>query len=189
MKARSWIAVASLGCAAVLSMAADEAREVAGVAMPETINVPGGGLRLNGVGVRREKALFKAYVIALYLPKRATDGATVIAANETKRLAITMLRDVGREAFVDAIESGILRNSKTAMPALRARLDMLEQAVPDLKKGDELDMTWVPGSGTVVRGQGRTMTIPGKDFADALFGVWLGLRPVEGTLKRALLGG
>ena len=33
------------------------------------------------------------------------------------------------------------------------------------------------------------MTIPGKDFADALFAVWLGPNPVEVALKRALLGG
>jgi hypothetical protein len=33
------------------------------------------------------------------------------------------------------------------------------------------------------------MTIPGKDFADALFSVWLGPNPVESALKRALLSG
>jgi hypothetical protein len=40
-----------------------------------------------------------------------------------------------------------------------------------------------------VRGQGKSITIPGKDFADALFSVWLGPKPVEDALKRALLGG
>ncbi|MGA2713580.1 MAG: chalcone isomerase family protein [Bryobacteraceae bacterium] len=33
------------------------------------------------------------------------------------------------------------------------------------------------------------MTIPGKDFADALLAVWLGQKPVEAALKRELLGG
>ena len=33
------------------------------------------------------------------------------------------------------------------------------------------------------------MTIAGKDFANALFSVWLGPNPVEKGLKRALLGG
>jgi hypothetical protein len=100
-----------------------------------------------------------------------------------------MLRAVGREMFVEAIESAFIRNSGSAMSTLRARLDLLEQAVPDLGKGDVLDVTWVPGAGTLVRGQGRTMTIPGKDFADAMFAIWLGPRPVEAALKRALLSG
>ncbi|MGD1070206.1 MAG: chalcone isomerase family protein [Bryobacteraceae bacterium] len=99
------------------------------------------------------------------------------------------LRDVGREVFAQAIESGVMRNSGPAMATLRIRLDVLEQAVPDLRKGDVLDLTWVPGAGTLVRGQGRTLTISGKDFADALFAVWLGPKPVEDALKRALLGG
>jgi hypothetical protein len=141
------------------------------------------------MGVRHEMAFFKGYVIALYLEKPTTDAQIAIQADQAKRIVITMLRNVGREMFVQAIESGIMRNSGPVMPALRTRLDLLEQAVPDLKKGDVVDLTWVPGVGTLVRGQGRNMTIPGKDFADALFAVWLGPKPVEAPLKRALLGG
>ena len=166
-----------------------QAREVSGVTMPDEVNVSGGKLRLNGMGVRHEMILFKGYVIALYLEKPTANGQIAIHADELKRIAITMLRNVSREMFVQAIESGITRNSGAEMPALRARLDLLEQAVPDLKKGDVVDLTWVPGVGTLVRGQGRNMTIPGKDFADALFAVWLGPKPVEAPLKRELLGG
>jgi hypothetical protein len=141
------------------------------------------------MGVRREIAVFKAYVIALYLKKPTTDARIAIQTDETKRVVITMLRDVGRQVFAEAIESAMMRNSASSMPTLRARLDLLEQAVPDLSKGDVLDLTWEPGAGTLVRGQGKSITIPGKDFADALFSVWLGPKPVEDALKRALLGG
>ena len=100
-----------------------------------------------------------------------------------------MLRDVSRKQFVQALEKGIMRNSAPAMPTLRVRLDRLEKALPALKKGNVLRFTYLPGAGTLVRGQGREMTIPGKDFADALFSVWLGPKPVNGSLKRKLLGG
>lgn len=141
------------------------------------------------MGVRREDLFFKAYVIALYLQMPATRAQTAIQADEVKRDVITMLRDVRRKMFIQAIEDGIIRNSRSDMPRLRSRLDLLEQAVPDLTKGDVLDFTWMPGTGTIVRGQGKTLTIPGKDFADALFSVWLGPNPVEASLKRDLLGG
>jgi len=189
MKVRSFIAKASFCCAVALSMTEVQAREVSGVTMPAAVSVAGKDLRLNGMGVRREKVFFKAYVIALYLEEPTTEARIAIQTDETKRIVITMLRDVGREMFVQAMESGIRRNSGPAMPTLRARLDLLEQAIPDFTKGDVLDLTWVPDVGTLVRGQGGTMTIPGKDFADALLAVWLGQKPVEAALKRELLGG
>ena len=189
MRMRSLVAKACFCCVTALGITRAQAREVSGITMPDAVNIAGEKLRLNGMGVRREKIFFKGYVIALYLEKPTTDAQTAIQADEAKRIVITMLRNVGREMFVQAIESGIMRNSASEMPALRARLDLLEQAVPDLKKADVVDLTWVPSVGTLVRGQGRNMTIPGKDFADALFAVWLGPKPVEAPLKRELLGG
>jgi hypothetical protein len=47
----------------------------------------------------------------------------------------------------------------------------------------------VPGSGSLVRGQARELKIPGKDFADALFSVWLGSEPSNAALQHQLLGG
>jgi len=47
----------------------------------------------------------------------------------------------------------------------------------------------LPGKGTVVTAKGTEKgTIEGKDFADALFAVWLGPNPVQEDLKKALLG-
>ena len=101
----------------------------------------------------------------------------------------TLVRDVSREQFVEALETSIMRNSSGVMPTLRARLDLLQNALPPLEKGNVLTFTYLPGSGTVLRGQGQEMTIPGKDFADALLSAWLGPAPVSGDLKRQLLGG
>jgi hypothetical protein len=163
------------------------AREVSGVTMPEVVKITDGELWLNGMGVRQEKIFFKTYVIALYLERPTIEAQVAIQADEAKRVVITMLRDIDREMFIQAIESGIMRNSGPAMLTLRARLDLVEQVVPNLKKGDVLVLTWVPGAGTIIRGQGSSITIPGKDFAVALLEVWLGPKPVEASLKRALL--
>jgi hypothetical protein len=188
MTMRSFVQTALLCCAGTFSLAMAEAREVSGVTLPETVMEDGSTLKLNGMGVRTEKILFKAYVIALYLAEPASDANVAIRTDETKRLVFTLLRNISHQAFVDAIEAGMIRNSKAEMPTLRARLDLLEQAVPDLTKGEEIDLTWLPGSGTLLRCQGKTMLIPGKDFADAVLGVWLGPNPVESGLKRLLLG-
>jgi hypothetical protein len=186
---RGLIAPAAFWCAVALSAAADHAREESGVSMPEMVEAGGRKLRLNGMGVAKEKVFFKVYVAGLYLQKSTADARAAIRTDEAKRIVLVMLRDVSRETFVNAVETGILRNSSGSMPALRARLDLLEKALPALKKGNVLDFTYLPGAGTVVRGQGKEMTIPGKDFADALFSAWLGPKPVNAALKRKLLGG
>ena len=86
--------------------------------------------------------------------------------------------------------TAIVRNSSGVMPILRDRLDLLQKALPPLEKGNVLTFTYLPGlSGTVLRAQGQEMTIPGKDFADALLSAWLGPAPVSEDLKRQLLGG
>ena len=76
------------------------------------------------------------------------------------------------------------------MPRLQERLKKLGAMIPDVKEGDEIAFTWVPEKGVqvAVRGTDRG-AIEGRDFADALFSVWLGPNPVDEDLKKALLGG
>jgi hypothetical protein len=181
-----------LCCLAGLGAAVAEARKVSGVNLPEKVTVAGRELQLNGMGLSKQKRFFKTYkvyVIGLYLEKPTRNPRVAIAVDEAKRIVLVMKRDVGRDAFIQAVESGIERNSGPVMPALRDRLDRLKQALPDLRKGDHLDFTYLPGAGTLVRGQGKEMAIPGKDFADALFSVWLGPDPVDRGVKHKLLDG
>jgi hypothetical protein len=125
--------------------------------------------------------------VALYLEQPTTDAQAAVTTDEEKRIVITMLRDLSREEFLQAVDAAIMRNSSADMPILRARLDLLENALPAPRKGNVLSFTYLPGVGTLMRGQGQEMTIPGKDFADALLLVWLGPKPIGGILKRQLL--
>jgi len=182
------IAITMFCCAAALSGPAG-AREVSGVSVPATASVADKELTLNGAGVRKEKAFFKVYVVALYLEQPTSDARAAITSDQEKHVVLSMLRAVSREQFVEALEMAIVRNSSGVMPILRERLDLLQKALPPLEKGNVLTFTYLPGSGTVLRCQGQEMTIPGKDFADALLSAWLGPVPVSGDLKRQLLGG
>ena len=70
-----------------------------------------------------------------------------------------------------------------------ARLGRFGAMIPHIAAGDEILLTWVPERGTkvTVRGTDRGV-IEGRDFADALFAVWIGPNPVQEDLKKALLG-
>lgn len=189
MKLGSHVTKAGLCCALTLIVTMAHSGEVAGVSLPEVVSVAGKELRLNGRGVLKKAIFFKVYVVGLYLEEPTTDAQVAIANDEGKGIFISMLRDVSRKKFINAVEAAIMLNSGPSMPTLRARLDLLEHALPALKKGDELDFTYLPGDGTLMRCHGQELTISGKDFADALFSAWLGPKPVNAALKRDLLAG
>lgn len=163
-------------------------KTVAGVKFPATVSVEGKELKLNGAGLRT-KAIFKVYAAGLYLETPTQDASQAISSDQIKRVRMSMLRDLEKQKITDAITEGVQKNNKEQMAALKARLDTFNAAIPDLKKGDELTLTYIPGKGTTVQSKtGQELSVEGKDFAEALFGVWLGQNPVDGDLKDGMLG-
>ncbi len=181
----------ALVLAAVLVVALGSAvfaAEVGGVTVPDTVTVDGKVLKLNGAGVRK-KMMFKVYVAALYVETPSKDAATLISSNQIKSMRLHMTRNVEGAKVSGAVADGFELNSKAALPKLQSRLDQFAKMIPDVKEGEEIDMTWVPDKGTEVAVRGTNAgTIEGRDFADALFSVWLGPAPVQEDLKKALLG-
>jgi Chalcone isomerase-like len=164
-------------------------KEVAGVAVADTATVEGKTLNLNGAGLRK-KIVFKVYVGGLYLETPSKDAATVISSDQVKRMQLSVLRSLSTKQVTEAIEEGFEKNSKAQMGALKPRLEKLKTMIPNVENGDQILLTYVPGRGTVVSAKGAEKgVIEGKDFADALFAVWLGPNPVQEDLKKALLGG
>jgi hypothetical protein len=164
------------------------AKEVAGVSLPETTTVDGKALKLNGMGLRK-KMVFKVYVAGLYLETPSKDAASVISSDQVKRMQLSVLRSLSSHQVSEAIEEGFEKNSKASLGALKARLEKLETMIPNVEKGDQILLTYEPGKGTVVSAKNAEKgVIEGKDFADALFSVWLGSSPVQEDLKEALLG-
>lgn len=163
------------------------AGELAGISMPERITVEGESLDLVGIGLRK-KLIFKVYVAGLYLQNPTSDAGAVISSDQIKRVDMVMMRDLERSKITEAVEAGFEKNNKPNMPALRQRLDKFNSGILDLEEGDHLTITYLPGTGTVLEGKGDRLVIEGKDFADALFSVWLGQYPVDEDLRDGMLG-
>jgi hypothetical protein len=164
------------------------AKEVSGVNLPDTVTVDGKELKLNGAGLR-SKFVFKVYVAALYLENTTRESVTAINSDQVKRVRMVMLRDLEKGKIVEAMQEGVEKNNKDKMPALKDRLERFTAAIPDLKKGDDILVTYVPGQGTSVQTKsGAATRVEGKDFADALFSVWLGKQPVDDGLRDGMMG-
>lgn len=162
------------------------AMDFEGVSSPDEVTVEGKILKLNGMGLR-QKFVFKVYVASLYVEHTSSNANDILKADEVRRVEMKMLRDLDKKAIVDAIREGFDKNSAAQLPALKDRLDTFCDKLVDLKKGQTLLIQYVPGKGTTVTAGGQSATVQGKDFADALFAVWLGGKPADEGLKKGLL--
>jgi hypothetical protein len=166
------------------------AAKVAGVDFPDSVDVGGKVLKLNGAGLRK-RFIIKVYAGGLYLPEPSRDAAGIVAADAPKRVRMVFLRTVSKAQVLDAYREGFAKNSGgPGLPALVAKLESIAPAIPaELKEGTEMLVTYVPGAGTTVTASGGgTATVDGKEFADALFKNWLGAHPADDDLKAGLLG-
>lgn len=187
-----------LACATVLVAASTcalaQPAELEGVKLEQTTQVSATSLVLNGAGLRT-RAFFKVYVAALYVPKKATDAATLLSQTGPRRVAITMLRDVDAATFAGALNDGLKDNHTEAqLTALKPQIDALNAAfkqVGEAKKGDLIQLDFAPDLGTrvVVNGQQRGSAMAGDAFFSALLRIWIGDKPADSGLKKGLLGG
>lgn len=165
------------------------AREVAGVTLPETSSAAGKTLVLNGAGLRT-RFLFKVYVIGLYLERPATDAEAVLGRDSVRRVELHVLRALSGAEIASAIGRAFEQNAGDAVGGLKDRLERFESMFPAVEAGDTLVLTYVPGRGTSVVGKGKEVgVVEGKDFADALFSVWIGAKSIDPGLRQALLAG
>lgn len=163
------------------------AKKVEGVELPDTVTAEGKSLKLNGAGVR-SKFWINVYIAALYLETPTKNPAEIISTDQVKRVQLEMLRDLTKQQVADAVKEGFEKNAKAELPKLQDRLNKFMGELKDFKKGEKMVVTYVPGKGTLLSGAGENFVIEGKDFADALFSVWLGRFPVDDNLKKGLSG-
>jgi len=185
----------SVALALLLAALPASALEISGVKVPDSIQVDGKPLVLNGAGLRTRSFLkVKVYVGALYLTQRSTDAAAIVALDAPKAIRLTLMRDVDRSSMLGALKEGFESNSPSQAAALAPKLKLVEDSFPaEFKEGQVFAVTYVPGQGITLGVEGaKGVTIEGKDFADAMFRVWLGPKPTDGgleDLKEALLAG
>ena len=167
------------------------AADIGGVKLADKASVGGQELVLNG-GAVRTKAIFKVYVGSLYLPAKASDLNGVLAKGP-RRIQMNLLRDLSADQLLEALNDGLKDNNSTAeLAAVKAQSDQLQtimKSLGEVKEGNVVTMDFVDG-GTVVTLNGAAKgTIAGEPFNRALTKIWLGDKPAQADLKKAMLGG
>jgi hypothetical protein len=156
-----------------------------------------GSVTLLGVGVRTRTMLkVKVYAIGLYVDDAALTGPLAVHKGKTsspefyrdlvwgdfpKQVVLKFVRDVTASQIQGAF--------REALPtANKSRVDAFAEYFGDTKVGQEYVIRWAPGGvlQTTVAGAAKP-PIEDKDFAAAVFGIWLGEKPIQDDLKRDLV--
>jgi hypothetical protein len=172
-----------------LSLAAvAQAAVLSGVTMPDQLNAGGTTLVLNGLGMRKV-TIIKVYVGGLYLPAKSHDSAAIMAADAPRAIRMEFVRDVDKGRLTGGFREGFEKNAGTKVASQKANFEKFLALVGDQKKGAVMTFTYVPGTGTAINIGGKDVaTFEGKEFADALFSLWLGPVPPSGELRKGMLG-
>jgi long-chain acyl-CoA synthetase len=175
----------------VLAAAGASAAEIGGVQLEDKAAVGGQELVLNGGGVRK-RVVFNVYVASLYLPQKASDLAGALAKSP-RRIRLDMLRTLSADTLIEALDEGLEANSGAAeMAAIEPatlQLASIMKTFGQVKEKDVVTLDFYEGATHVgLNGEVKGVVV-GESFNQALTRIWLGDKPVQADLKKALLGG
>jgi hypothetical protein len=177
--------------AALLAVPTVHAAEVAGVRIDDRLSVGDQELVLNGAGLR-SKLFVKVYVGALYVAQKSTAAAPIIDSSAPRRIVLRLLRDVDADTLYGALHDGLKdNNSVPELAALQPQVDQFAAIMRRLgttRNGDSIALDFAADGVAVAHNGEARGKVVGISFARALLRVWLGEKPVDAALKKALLG-
>jgi len=181
--------LAMVATLAVLAASPAIAKKVGKASVPDSINVADTELPIIGAGLRT-RAVFKLYAAALYTNVQG-DGNTIAAADEPMAIHLHILsRLVTKSKMVQGLRTGFKASTNDNTAPIQDEIHELLAAMnTTTKRGDTYTLAYEPNVGTVFTRNGEVVTtIPGLEFKKALFGIWIGDSPVQGNLKKKMLG-
>lgn len=162
---------------------------LAGVTLPDQVDVDGKSLVLNGMGLRK-KLFIKVYVGGLYLPQKESSPAKILGADVPRRMVLHFIYDVSKDQMCEAWNEGLEANTPNASPEVKKNFTTLCSWMDGVGEGQRLVLTYTSGEGTQVEVGGKVKgVLSGKPTADAILSTWIGKKPGPGEdFKKAVLG-
>ena len=167
-------------------------KKVGGIALPATQQFDNQTLVLNGAGVR-EKLWIDLYAAGLYLNEKTTNAARVLNSDKPVALRLHIVSKlITSDKMVDAVTEGFEKSTGGKTAPIQDKIDtMLGFFKEDIKKNDVFDLVYLPSKNATAAYKNGKLAgmVEGKDFKNALFGIWLSNRPADDDLRDDLLAG
>jgi long-chain acyl-CoA synthetase len=116
-----------------------------------------------------------------------------VLAKGPRRIQLNLVRDVSADQLLEALNDGLKDNNSAAeLSAIKAQTDQLATIMTsfgEVKEGTVVTLDFVDGATVIGQNGAAKGTIPGEPFNRALTKIWLGDKPAQADLKKAMLGG
>jgi len=171
--------------ALLLALSPAHAGELAGVTMPDSVEVGGQSLVLNGMGLR-EKFFINVYVGGLYLTAQTTSHESAINDDVPKRITMHFIYNgVGADKMIETYEEGF---DATLRADVEPEIQEFFGYMEEMNRGDEMILEYVPGTGTTVTIKGQVKgTIANPGFMKLIFTNYIGPKANK-QLRKGMLG-
>jgi len=152
-----------------------------------------GDMSLFGVGLRTKTMLkVKVYAVGLYVADSAIAGPLKGKAGTAELYTELVNGDFKKEVvmkFVRDVSTDQIRDGfRESMKGGDAKADEWIGYFSGLKSGQECVIAWVPGVGLETKVAGvEKAAMNDKTLAAAVFGIWLGDKPVQEDVKKDLV--
>jgi hypothetical protein len=161
-----------------------------GMQLPDTLQVDGKTLHLNGFGPRTYSLLhIHIYVAGLYLEHLSTDPDEIMASPETKLLNVRFEHYVSAGNARKAWREGLQKNCRAPCHLDPGDVARFLAAVPAMHAGDSYSMLFTQNGASVTVNGHQVGIVPQPLFAEAMLATFLGPAPASERLKRELLRG
>lgn len=175
-------------CASMMSVEA-QVKTIEGIEFPAEISVNNQNTILNGGGLREKYGFLDLYVGALYLTSKSSDASKIILADQPMGIRLVIASKlVTRDRFIEALEEGFANS--TVGTFTPKDIELFKQYLSDpFEQNDEILLNYHPGDGVYLYKNGKQRgSFKGLAFKQALFGIWLGDKPAQESLKQGMLG-
>jgi hypothetical protein len=174
----------------VIMSPAINAKEIEGVNMPEYLEVAKSKLILNGAGVR-SKFFMDLYVGGLYLQNKSNNQKEIIESDAPMAIRLHIISSlITSKKMEKATREGFENATKGNTGPIKSQIEEFISVFKEkIEKNDIFELVYLPGKGLEVYKNGEfKCRIEGPAFKQALFGIWLGDKPAQESLKEEMLG-
>ena len=163
---------------------------IEGIDFPDELSIKDETLLLNGGGLREKLGFLDLYVGGLYLSANSSDANQIVKSGNSMAIRIVIAsRLVSRDRFIEALEEGF-KNTTVGKYTPMQIVSFKEYLSDAFEPGDEIILVYSSDEertylykNTEIRGE-----FSGLPFKQALFGIWLGDKPAQESLKKEMLG-
>mgnify|MGYP001161024424 FL=1 len=175
--------------ASAISLCA-QTTNIEGIDFPDELSINNETFVLNGGGLREKLGFLDLYVGGLYLSATSSDANQIVISGSPMAIRIVIAsRLVSRERFIEALEEGF--KNTTVGKYTPMQIESFKEYLSDpFEIDDEIilvysseDKSTYLYKNSEIRGE-----FSGLPFKQALFGIWLGDKPAQESLKKQMLG-